>query len=72
MSSAPLLFPFFLILGILQEDLHIQRQASRSHKERVKDFNAHLNSLSEHYDIPKVPFTLYSASQMAARLPVAK
>ncbi|KAK9768245.1 hypothetical protein K7432_001267 [Basidiobolus ranarum] len=32
----------------------ISQAATRSHKEKVAEFNAKLESLSEHYDIPKV------------------
>ena len=28
--------------------------ANKTHKDRVNEFNAHLESLSEHHDIPKV------------------
>lgn len=35
----------------------ILRKASKSHKQRVEEFNKHLDSLSEHYDIPKVSWT---------------
>lgn len=35
----------------------IMEKASKSHKKRVEEFNAHLDSLSEHYDIPKVSWT---------------
>ncbi|KAJ3279014.1 hypothetical protein HDU76_009663 [Blyttiomyces sp. JEL0837] len=28
--------------------------ATKSHKERVQDFNSYLDKLTEHYDIPKV------------------
>lgn len=35
----------------------ILEKASKSHKKRVEEFNAHLDSLSEHYDIPKVSWT---------------
>lgn len=31
-----------------------KKMAQKSHRERVADFNAHLASLSEHHDIPKV------------------
>ena len=31
--------------------------ASKSHKQRVEEFNDHLESLSEHYDVPKVSWT---------------
>ena len=32
----------------------ILKKASKTHKQRVQDFNRHLDSLTEHYDIPKV------------------
>lgn len=35
----------------------VMEKASKSHKKRVEEFNAHLDSLSEHYDIPKVSWT---------------
>lgn len=31
-----------------------KKMALKSHRERVAEFNAHLASLSEHHDIPKV------------------
>lgn len=38
-------------------DLRIAKKASKTHKQRVEEFNKHLDSLSEHYDIPKVSWT---------------
>lgn len=35
----------------------ILKKAAKGHKERVEEFNKHLDSLSEHYDIPKVSWT---------------
>ncbi|KAJ3188925.1 hypothetical protein HDU85_004641 [Gaertneriomyces sp. JEL0708] len=32
----------------------IKKTAAKSHKERVAEYNKYLESLSEHYDIPKV------------------
>ncbi|KAJ7225340.1 hypothetical protein GGX14DRAFT_511246 [Mycena pura] len=32
----------------------VAKLASKTHKDRVSEFNAHLESLSEHHDIPKV------------------
>ncbi|KJA25893.1 hypothetical protein HYPSUDRAFT_64616 [Hypholoma sublateritium FD-334 SS-4] len=32
----------------------IAKLAHKTHKDRVSEFNAHLESLSEHHDIPKV------------------
>ena len=35
----------------------ILKKASETHKQRVEDFNRHLDMLTEHYDIPKVSWT---------------
>ncbi|CAM1300048.1 FAM32A (predicted) [Pycnogonum litorale] len=35
----------------------ILEKASKTHKQRVEEFNSHLDSLTEHYDIPKVSWT---------------
>ncbi|CAI9725996.1 Hypothetical predicted protein [Octopus vulgaris] len=35
----------------------IMERASKSHKERIMDFNRHLDTLTEHFDIPKVSWT---------------
>ncbi|KAM7349637.1 protein FAM32A-like [Cochliomyia hominivorax] len=35
----------------------IMEKASTTHKERVEKFNEHLDSLTEHFDIPKVSWT---------------
>lgn len=35
----------------------ILKKAAKTHKQRVEEFNRHLDSLSEHYDIPKVSWT---------------
>ncbi|XP_053156713.1 protein FAM32A [Hemicordylus capensis] len=43
-----------------QEKRQIERilkKASKTHKQRVEDFNRHLDTLTEHYDIPKVSWT---------------
>ncbi len=32
----------------------VAKQATKSHRERVNEFNAYLEKLSEHHDIPKV------------------
>lgn len=32
-------------------------KAEKSHKQRVEEFNAHLDTLTEHFDIPKVSWT---------------
>ncbi|PPQ97830.1 hypothetical protein CVT26_012940 [Gymnopilus dilepis] len=32
----------------------VAKLANKTHKDRVAEFNAHLESLSEHHDIPKV------------------
>ena len=44
----------------VQEKRHMERilkKASKTHKQRVEDFNRHLDTLTEHYDIPKVSWT---------------
>lgn len=38
-------------------ETRILKKASKTHKQRVEEFNKHLDSLSEHYDIPKVSWT---------------
>ncbi|KAG9350690.1 hypothetical protein JZ751_024579 [Albula glossodonta] len=41
----------------MQEKRQMERilnKASKTHKRRVEDFNRHLDTLTEHYDIPKV------------------
>ncbi|XP_071542997.1 protein FAM32A [Panulirus ornatus] len=35
----------------------ILKKASKTHKEKVEDFNRHLDTLTEHFDIPKVSWT---------------
>ncbi|KAI0230236.1 Protein FAM32A [Lamellibrachia satsuma] len=35
----------------------ILKKASKTHKERIMEFNEHLDNLSEHFDIPKVSWT---------------
>ncbi|EDW39621.1 GL15165 [Drosophila persimilis] len=35
----------------------IMDKAQTTHKERVEKFNEHLDSLTEHFDIPKVSWT---------------
>jgi len=40
-----------------QKMKRIVERASTTHRDRVEEFNRHLDSLSEHYDIPKVSWT---------------
>jgi len=35
----------------------ILERAAKTHKERIVEFNQHLDSLTEHFDIPKVSWT---------------
>mmetsp|Transcript_34668 Transcript_34668/g.55464 ORF Transcript_34668/g.55464 Transcript_34668/m.55464 type:complete len:117 (+) Transcript_34668:80-430(+) len=35
----------------------IIEKASKTHKERIMDFNSQLDNLTEHFDIPKVSWT---------------
>lgn len=50
-----------LVCGVtfscLQQTKRILEKASMTHKERVEKFNQHLDSLTEHFDIPKVSWT---------------
>uniref|UniRef100_A0A224XQF4 Putative conserved alpha-helical protein n=1 Tax=Panstrongylus lignarius TaxID=156445 RepID=A0A224XQF4_9HEMI len=39
------------------ENERIMKKASMTHKQRVEEFNKHLDSLTEHFDIPKVSWT---------------
>ncbi|XP_014071693.2 protein FAM32A-like [Salmo salar] len=44
----------------MQEKRQMERilnKAEKTHKRRVEDFNRHLDTLTEHYDIPKVSWT---------------
>lgn len=40
-----------------QQNERIKLKASKTHKQRVEEFNRHLDSLTEHFDIPKVSWT---------------
>ena len=40
-----------------REGEKILKKAETSHKERVEQFNEHLDNLIEHFDIPKVSWT---------------
>ena len=35
----------------------IMEKANKTHKQRVEEFNRHLDSLTEHFDVPKVSWT---------------
>lgn len=37
--------------------IRVMAKASKTHKQRVEEFNSNLEKLSEHYDIPKVSWT---------------
>ena len=37
-----------------RENERVAKAASKSHRERVNEFNAYLQNLSEHHDIPRV------------------
>ncbi|XP_061594177.1 protein FAM32A-like [Cololabis saira] len=52
--------PAQLAFDKMQEKRQMERilkKASKTHKHRVEDFNRHLDTLTEHYDIPKVSWT---------------
>jgi len=40
------------------EEERLRKSAGKGYRDRVKDFNEHLASLSEHHDIPKVRLVL--------------
>lgn len=41
----------------LQQEKRIMEKAAMTHKQKVEKFNEHLDSLTEHFDIPKVSWT---------------
>lgn len=45
------------IFFIFQRNKRILEKATTTHKERVEKFNEHLDTLTEHFDIPKVSWT---------------
>lgn len=45
------------IFFLWQQKQRIQQKAEMTHKQRVEKFNQHLDSLTEHFDIPKVSWT---------------
>nr|CAG4638909.1 EOG090X0P1V [Cyclestheria hislopi] len=40
-----------------QAKKRIMEKAMKTHKQRVEEFNRHLDNLTEHFDIPKVSWT---------------
>ncbi|KAH9495190.1 Protein FAM32A-like [Bulinus truncatus] len=40
-----------------KNEQQILERASKSHKERIMEFNQQLDNLTEHFDIPKVSWT---------------
>ncbi|VVC24897.1 Protein of unknown function DUF1754, eukaryotic [Cinara cedri] len=49
-------------LAFMKQQEKLQKEkilkiASTTHKQRVEEFNRHLDSLTEHFDIPKVSWT---------------
>ncbi|XP_063973656.1 protein FAM32A-like isoform X1 [Diachasmimorpha longicaudata] len=47
----------FLKMQEKMQTERIKQKASKTHKQRVEEFNRHLDSLTEHFDIPKVSWT---------------
>jgi protein FAM32A len=45
------------------EEERLRKMATKGYRDRVKDFNEHLASLSEHHDIPKVSAALARAGR---------
>jgi protein FAM32A len=44
----------FCLCECVQQREKVAKLAMKSHRQRVEEFNQHLASLTEHYDIPKV------------------
>lgn len=55
-GDSGILILFFVFL-CQQQKKRIMDKASMTHKQRVEQFNQHLDSLTEHFDIPKVSWT---------------
>ena len=47
----------FMKTQLKREGEKILKKAQTSHKDRVENFNEHLDNLIEHFDIPKVSWT---------------
>ncbi|KFM63010.1 Protein FAM32A, partial [Stegodyphus mimosarum] len=47
----------FMLMKEKKRMERILEKATKTHKQRVEEFNRHLDSLTEHYDIPKVSWT---------------
>lgn len=47
----------YYLIDLLQQKEKILKIASTTHKQRVEEFNRHLDNLTEHFDIPKVSWT---------------
>jgi len=50
-------FYYFIFIILFAANGSDPEKGVKSHKQRVEEFNNHLDSLSEHYDIPKVSWT---------------
>lgn len=48
---------YISFLSFTQQEKRIMEKAQMTHKQRVEKFNEHLDSLTEHFDIPKVSWT---------------
>ena len=63
-----MLFSKAISAAIVQLQEKIRREAGKTHKDRVHEFNAKLEALSEHHDIPKVRSVLqYAAAFLNAK-----
>ncbi|KAI4251998.1 MAG: hypothetical protein LQ352_004535 [Teloschistes flavicans] len=43
-----------LILHCIQLEERLKREGTKTHKERVEEFNHYLSNLSEHHDMPRI------------------
>lgn len=48
---------FMYLVFHSQQEKRIMEKAAMTHKQKVEKFNEHLDSLTEHFDIPKVSWT---------------
>jgi len=61
-----------LLTWILQLAERVAKLANKTHKDRVNEFNAHLESLSEHHDIPKVCRVSHYPSRLSRPIMVGR
>lgn len=43
-----------IIVGMFQLEDRLKREGTKTHKEKVEEFNHYLSNLSEHHDMPRI------------------